>query len=86
MLDIETQRQRRLEAIAQQDAAYQLWKRCYAETFAQFEKFANAQPDETRNYLWGYAEAGRLMYQRMVNLACCHMVFTDESTDTDASK
>ena len=74
----DTERQQRLLNLAETDSVYQLWSRCYAESQSDFEKFANAQPEYIRNFLWGYAEAGRLIYQRLTNLACMHMVFPEE--------
>lgn len=65
----------RLEQLAEQDASYQVWKQAYTEAEAAFEAYANAQPEAIRNVLYGYAEAGRLMNQRLVNLACTHMSF-----------
>ena len=68
----------RLEQIAQADDIFRLWSRSQEEYAAAFAAFADGQPDEVQNLLWGYAEAGRLKYQRMVNLACMHMVFPEE--------
>ena len=69
------EKERQLERLAQTDRTYIMWKRCYEEYAAQFEAFANAQPEETANFLWGYAESGRLMQQRKVNIACETMEF-----------
>lgn len=63
--------------IAEQDNAYVVWKKTYEECTKQFEDYAYAQPEEIRDILWGYAAGGRLMNQRLVNLACEHMAFTD---------
>jgi len=68
----------RLLKIAEEDEAYQAWHRSWQEFAPAFMDFANSQPEETRNVLWGYAEAGRLAYQRMMNLACTHMAFPEE--------
>lgn len=65
----------KLNKLAQSDETYCLWENCYRESAEAFEKFANAQPEEVKNLLWSYAEAGRLMYQRKVILACEHMEF-----------
>ena len=40
-----------------------------------FYGFSNAQPEDVKNFLWGYADAGRMMQQRKVNLACEYMEF-----------
>lgn len=69
------ERERHLQAIAENDQVYNLWRH-YWENYAQeFAAFANAQPENIKNFLWGYADAGRLMQQRKVNLACENMEF-----------
>ena len=70
------EKQRRLEALAKTDTSYTLWHRTYQDCAKAFENFVNQQPEEIRNILWGYAEAGRLMNQRLVNLACENMDWT----------
>lgn len=65
----------KLEQLACQDDIYTVWQKSF-ELYAQsFAEFADRQPEEIRNILWGYAEAGRMMQQRKVNLACAHMEF-----------
>ena len=64
--------------LSEKDDIYQLWSACYAEHKSDFEAFANAQPEHIRSFLWGYAESGRLTYQRLVNLACKYMTFPEE--------
>ena len=71
-------RQQRLSTIAEQDEIYCVWKNSYEECAEKFHKFAKHCPPKVRNYLYGYAESGRLMYQRMVNIACTHMEFIEE--------
>lgn len=66
---------RKLTAIAEADNVYQLWERCYRESVEAFTRYADSQPEEIKNLLWTYAESGRLMQQRKVNLACEHMEF-----------
>ena len=73
-----SERQKKLDQLAQKDESFCLWKKCYLQCAKEFETFANSQPEYIRNILWGYAESGRIMYQRMVNLACEKMVFPDE--------
>ena len=70
--------QARLEEIAEADDVYLLWRRGYLKSAEGFAAFADSQPDEIRDLLWAYAESGRLMWQRMVNLACLHMRFPEE--------
>lgn len=67
-----------LNIIADQDESYTIWKKTFHESAPQFEAYANSQPEEIRNILWGYAESGRLMYQRLVNLACEQMDFPNQ--------
>lgn len=65
----------RLNNIAQSDRAYLVWKLSYETTASEFEAYANQQPDNVRQMLWAYAESGRLMNQRLANLACENMRF-----------
>ncbi len=73
----EEQRLTRLEALARQDEVYAVWEEAYRDYETAFRDFADAQPDDLRQVLYGYAESGRLMYQRLVNLACQHMEFPE---------
>ena len=73
-----SERQKKLEQLAQADVSFCLWKNSYLQYAKEFEIFANSQPEYIRNILWGYAERGRIMYQRMVNLACEKMIFPEE--------
>lgn len=65
----------RLNKIAQDDEIYNIWKNSREEYIKAFEEFANQQPDEIKNMLWGYAEGGLMMMQRKVYLACEEMEF-----------
>ena len=73
------QRQKSLQALAQKDAIYQTWAKSYALYRNNFAAFANSQPEHIRTMLWGYAESGRLMQQRLVNLACETMDFPEKN-------
>ncbi len=64
-----------LNTIAGSDSVYLVWKETYEAAADEFEAYANQQPDDVRQILWAYAESGRLMNQRLVNLACEHMRF-----------
>ena len=75
MFSATLEKERQLEHLAQNDKTYLIWKCCYEEYAAKFEAFAKEQPEEIANVLWGYAESGRLMQQRKVNLACENMEF-----------
>lgn len=69
------EKERQLEALAQQDEIYNLWKEAWEFCGPAFMAFANAQPEDVKNFLWGYADAGPMMQQRKVNLACEYMEF-----------
>lgn len=70
-----SQKMELLEDIAEKDEVYNIWKHSRQEYAEAFEAYANGQPDEIRNMLWGYAESGRMMLQRQVYLACRYMEF-----------
>lgn len=74
----EDERLRRLQQAAGQDEVYMVWKNSYHESVEKFDRFIKWCPRKVRNFLCGYAECGRLMMQRMVNLACIYMEFPDE--------
>ena len=74
----ESIRMQRLQQLAKQDSVYQIWEKSYQEFSNKFHKLARWCPKSIRNILYGYAECGRLMMQRMTNLACSHMEFPDE--------
>lgn len=71
-------KQDRLYAIAEQDSIYQVWKNSYENSIPSFKQFANTQPEEVQNVLFGYADAGRMMMQRMINIACDKMEFVED--------
>lgn len=73
----ETDNLRELHTIALADETYQVWANRYREYAARFAEFADSQPEDVRNFLWGYAESGRLMNQRLAALACRHMDFPE---------
>lgn len=79
----EDRRLRRLRELAEQDEIYQIWKHGYDDCAKAFREFADSQPEEISNFLWGYAECGRIMQQRIVNLACDHMVFPESKEGAD---
>ena len=64
-----------LYALAEQDSSYKLWKKCFEDCVWSFCEFADNQPEEIRNILYGYADCGRMMMQRMINIACENMEF-----------
>ena len=73
---------RQLTTLAEEDEVYLIWKRAYDENKRQFERFANRMPKRFRNILWCYAEGGRLMMQRLSNIACEQMEFLEEGGAT----
>jgi hypothetical protein len=68
----------RLYKMAEQDPIYQVWKNDYESNIALFKQFADTQPEEVKNVLFGYADAGRMMMQRMINIACDNMEFVED--------
>ena len=78
MKDVSIERLRQLQAIAETDNIYQVWARSYEDCRESFTQFAATQPEEIRNMLYGYADCGRIAQQRLVNLACDHMVFPEK--------
>lgn len=74
----EFDRMRSLDEIAEADEIYTIWRKSREEFAVQFEAFANEQPENIRNILWGYAGAGEMMWQRKLNLACMHMDFMEK--------
>ena len=75
----DTEKWNRLEQLAQKDEAFMVWEKSYRTFSPKFHRFIRWCPRKIRNYLSGYAECGRLMMQRMVNLACEHMDFPEKS-------
>ena len=78
MKDVSSERLYQLLAIAETDNIYQVWARSYEDCRESFTQFAATQPEEIRNMLYGYADCGRVAQQRLVNLACEHMVFPEK--------
>ena len=78
MNNLSAQRLTQLLALAAKDSIYHVWESSYEDCREGFTAFANTQPEEIRNMLYGYADCGQMMMQRMVNLACDHMIFPEE--------
>ena len=78
MYDLAKCRQAKLQKIAEEDEIYQAWAKSYGDCKDAFAQFAGSQPEDVRNMLYGYADCGRMMMQRLVNLACEKMVFSEE--------
>lgn len=77
-LDKYLERLRALYQIAEEDESFLLWKKTYEKNERIFKRFAKWMPKCIRQVLWGYAEGGRLMMQRLSNIACECMEFTGE--------
>lgn len=73
----ETEKIKRLQQLAEQDEIYLTWKNSYTEATEKFTKIARWCPKNIRSILYSYADFGRVMNQRLVNLACKHMDFPD---------
>ena len=71
------EKEEKLERLALEDEIYRVWRRSFEDCIRPFTEYANSQPQEIQNILWGYAEAGRMMLQRKVNLACAYMEFQE---------
>ena len=72
------EKQLRLQQQARSDEIYSQWNKDFQSARDAFREYADSQPEEIRQILWQYADSGRLMYQRLVTLACMHMDFPDE--------
>lgn len=69
---------RRLEELAFQDETYLHWKHKYNKAAVKFGRFVRWCPSAIRNFLYDYADSGRLMMQRMAGIALEHMEFHEE--------
>ena len=72
------ERLRRIWKLAEEDLIYDFWNHMHQEAHTAFHEYANQCPDDIKQILLGYAGAGEMKFQRMVNIACNHMVFEDE--------
>ena len=73
-----SKRQQKIYEIAETDLSYQMWSHVFKECQDAFAQFADSQPQEIRSILYGYADSGRMAQQRLLNLACEHMLFIEE--------
>lgn len=69
------EKQSQIQTIAQNDFSYDVWRRIFEESEKAFETFANSQPEPVQTILWSYAQSGRMMNQRLLNIACEYMDF-----------
>jgi len=69
------EKQAKIQRIAQDDFPYTFWIRIFEKSEKAFRAFADSQPEAIRTILWSYAQSGRMMNQRLLNLACEHMDF-----------
>ncbi len=70
------EKQTRIQAIAQSDFPYNAWRRIFEESEAEFQAFTDSQPESICSILWSYAQSGRMMNQRLLNIACEYMDFS----------
>lgn len=75
----ESERGKQLWALAEQDDIFLIWKDGYETCERPFREFAESCPEEIRKILYGYAERGQMMCQRVVNIACKYMDFVDQA-------
>lgn len=73
------EKQAQIQVIAQKDFSYNAWCRIFEESEKSFQAFADSQPEAIRNILWSYAQGGRMMNQRLLNIACEYMAFPSEN-------
>lgn len=73
----ESERGKRLWALAEQDDIYLIWKEGFEMCERPFREYVEACPEEIRRMLCGYAECGQMMCQRVVNIACKYMDFLE---------
>ncbi len=66
-----------LYELAEQDAVYNVWKKSYEACVEPFRAYVDKQPEDIQNVLYGYAQCGRMMLQRIINIACENMEFID---------
>ena len=69
-------RMEKLLEIAAGDAVYRTWSGILREEELAFENFADQQPQEVRDLLWGYVGIHRILADRMLELACEYMAFS----------
>lgn len=77
-LDIFSQRMEKLYTIAQEDEAFLFWQQIYEQNEKAFEEAMKHTPKKRREIILSYAEGGRTMMQRLMNIACENMDFTGE--------
>jgi len=73
------EKQAQIQSLAENDYSYTAWYRIFQESEKAFTDFANRQQEDIRTILWSYAQSGRMMNQRLLNIACEHMVFPSEN-------
>lgn len=74
------EKQARIQTIAQSDFSYNAWRRIFEESEQEFQVFADSQPEAIRSILYSFAQSGRMMNQRLLNIACEHMEFSAQKT------
>ena len=62
-----------LDKLATEDAYYNIWKSVFEESSVKIKKFTKFMPKRVRNFLYGYADGGRMMLERQISIACMCM-------------
>ena len=70
-------RRAKLMELAGQDHSYRVWLGEFAETKAEFARYMDAQTPEIQSMLCATLGTCELYYQRVLELACANMEFTD---------
>ena len=73
------EKQAHIQNIAEDDFSYNAWYRIFIESEKAFTDYANRQSEDIRTILWSYTQSGRMMNQRLLNIACEHMMFPSEN-------
>ena len=64
--------------LAEQDDIYMFWKTTLEMCEKPFKEYVETCPEEIRGILYGYADSGRMMCQRVVNLAFEYLGSSEE--------
>ncbi len=72
------EKREKLYALAEQDDVYNVWKNGFEDCVQPFWEFVSKQPKDVQKILCGYADCGRMMMQRIINIACEKMEFVKD--------
>ena len=71
-------RMERLNRLAQEDLFYQTWSKYAKPREDAYREFFRAQPEDIQLMLYDYVDCCRVAQQRVIELACRHMIFPEE--------